>query len=262
MSAPVVIVAREGAVGRLTLNRPERRNAFDERLVAELHAGLRALDADPAVRVVVLCASGPSFSAGADLDWMRRMADAPRAEGEADALRVAALFRTLDALQTPTIALVDGAARGGGVGLAAACDVVVATEAASFALTEVRLGLLPAVIGPYLVRAIGERAAVRYALTAEPFDAAQAARLGLVHRVVAADGLAAEGARIAALMARGAPGAQAGTKALMRLAAETPLDDALVAESARRIAAARSGEEGREGMAAFLERRRPSWDLQ
>lgn len=260
MSGPAVIVSREGAVGRLTMDRPERRNAFDEALVADLHAGLRDLDADPTVRVVVLAAAGTAFSAGADLAWMRRMADAPAAEGEADALRVASLFQTLDRLSTPTLALVGGAARGGGVGLAAACDVVVASEGATFALTEVRLGLLPAVIAPYMVRAIGERAARRYALTAETFGAEEAARLGLAHRVVPAAHLEAEGARLCAEIARGAPGALADAKRLLRVVAEAPLDDALVAETARRIAAARTSPEGREGIAAFLERRRPAWD--
>jgi methylglutaconyl-CoA hydratase len=243
----------------VTLDRPELHNAFDDALVAALAAALRELEGDERVRVVLLAASGRSFSAGADLQWMRRTATWSREENLRDAAALAALMRTLAGLSKPTVALVQGAAYGGGVGLVACCDVVLASPRATFCLSEVRLGLAPAVISPYVVAAIGARAARRWALTAATFDAAEALRIGLVHEVVAEDELGAAGERVAAALARNGPRAMAATKALLARVAGAPIDDALVAETAGVIAELRTSDEGREGLAAFLEKRTPSW---
>jgi len=260
VSAPSVIVeVADHGVARVTLDRPERHNAFDEAMVADLDAAFRRVGAHPSARVVILAARGPSFSAGADLEWMQRMAGASEAEGLADAMALAQMVRRLDALAVPTIALVQGRAFGGGVGLVAACDVALATPESTFRLSEVRLGLIPSVIAPYLVAAIGARAARRYALTAEEIGAHEARRLGLVHEVVGAAAMEEEGRRLAETILRGAPRAQRDAKDLIRAVARAPLDDALLERTARGIAAARSSREGREGVSAFLEKRAPHW---
>ncbi|GAB5471805.1 MAG: enoyl-CoA hydratase/isomerase family protein [Rhodospirillales bacterium] len=219
---------------------------------------MRELDADSRVRVLVLAAAGKSFSAGADLGWMQRMADYSEADNLADARHLAALMQTLDRFGKPTVARVQGSAFGGGVGLVACCDIAVGSEAARFMLSEVRLGLLPGVISPYVVRAMGQRAARRYFLTAERFDAAEARRLGLLHRVVAPDALdGAVEAEIALLLLAGPAAAEAAKDLIF--AVDRPLDAAVVEETARRIARIRASEEGREGLAAFLEKRKPAW---
>jgi methylglutaconyl-CoA hydratase len=258
-SNPVLVERAPGGTARVVLNRPELRNAFDDVLVARLREVLAAIGGDPRVRVVLLAARGSSFSAGADLAWMRRMANADAEAGRADALALAETLRLLAELPRPTVALVNGPARGGGVGLVAACDLAVAAEDATFALGEVRLGLVPATIAPHVVAAIGPRAAGRYALTGEAFDAAEALRLGLVHEVVPRADLDAAGIRIADALARGGPAALAETKALLARVAGSPLDDRLVADTAERIARVRASPEGREGVEAFLERRPPGW---
>ncbi|MFZ2948446.1 MAG: enoyl-CoA hydratase/isomerase family protein [Desulfuromonadaceae bacterium] len=261
MSEPIILTQIDDR-GRatLTMNRPELHNAFDDAVISDLTEALRQLDDDPDVRVVILTASGRSFSSGADLNWMRRMADYSREQNLADAEGVAELMRTLDTLSRPTIALVQGVAYGGGVGLVACCDIAIATGQASFCLSEVRLGLLPAVISPYVVAAIGSRAARRYFLSAETFDAAEAFRLGLVHQVVA-DGeeLAAAAERMVARLLANGPGAMSAAKNLIAAVAGRHVDDALIADTAGRIADRRSSPEGREGLSAFLEKRRPSW---
>jgi len=246
-------------VATLWLDRPDRHNAFDDGLIRDLIAAIDALGKDHAVRVVILAGKGKSFSAGADLGWMRRMAGASEAENEKDAAGLAELMHTLNSLAKPTVALVQGAALGGGVGLVAACDMAVAAVDAVFALSEVRLGLIPAVISPYVIAAIGPRAARRYFLTAERFDAATAERLGLVDAVVPADQLWAEGRKLAALLAQNAPIAMAEAKRLIADIAGRPTDAALRAETARRIAKLRAGAEAREGVSAFLEKRKPRW---
>jgi len=243
----------------VTMNRPELHNAFDDLLIAELTKELRRLDADPQVRVVILAASGKSFSAGADLNWMRRMADYSRQENLADSISLAGLMSTLNRLSKPTIALVQGAAYGGGVGLVACCDIALATDRATFCLSEVKLGLIPAVISPYVVEAIGSRAARRYFLTAERFDAAEAQRLGLVHELVAADELRARGESLAALLVQNGPSALTEAKKLLAVLTNTPIDDAMIAETARRIADIRSSDEGKDGVSAFLQKRPPVW---
>jgi methylglutaconyl-CoA hydratase len=251
-------VETEGGVGTVIMDRPDRHNAFDEHVIADLTAAFARLGQDDAVRAVVLRATGKSFSAGADLDWMRRMAEYDEAANLADARALAALMRTIDTLPQPTIALVQGAAYGGGVGLVACCDIAIATEAASFSLSEVKLGLIPAVISPYVVRAIGARAARRYFLTAERFDPVEARRLGLVHELVAGDGLDEAARQILAALRGNGPGAVRAAKDLV--AAVTGRPPAEVEEDcARRIAAIRAGDEGKDGVAAFLEKRKPAW---
>ncbi|BBK32817.1 methylglutaconyl-CoA hydratase [Stella humosa] len=257
--AGTVLVSVSGHVARVTLNRPEVHNAFDDRLIAELTGIFERLAADPAVRAVLLCANGRSFSAGADLNWMKRTAGYSEAQNLGDARALARMLRTLDGLPQPTVALVQGPAYGGGVGLVACCDIAVAVPEAAFSLSEVRLGLLPAAISPYVVAAIGARQARRYFLTAERFDAGEARRIGLVHEIAAREELEATGRRLLESLAQGGTLAQAASKRLIARVAGAPVDDALVEDTAGRIAGLRAGEEGREGVAAFLEKRRPSW---
>ncbi len=248
-------------VATVTMNRPERHNALSGPLIDALAATLVALEADRRVRLVVLGGRGASFCAGADIGEMRDAADMAEADNEREAHRLAALLVRLDRLAKPTVARVQGNAFGGALGLIACCDVAVAAEAASFALTEVRLGLVPAMISPYVVRAIGERQARRYFLTAERFDAATAGRLGLVHVAVPATELDLAVERVAAALLDGAPGAQADAKRLIRYVAGRgeSTDRVVTEETARWIARLRAGEEGREGLDAFLGKRSPSW---
>ncbi|MBI1920023.1 MAG: enoyl-CoA hydratase/isomerase family protein [Geobacter sp.] len=246
-------------VATLTMNRPEVHNAFDDALIAALTGELRRLEADDRVRVVVLAAAGRSFSAGADLSWMRRMADYTREENLADALGLAELMRTLNDLKKPTIASIQGAAFGGGVGLVACCDVAVASRRVTFCLSEVKLGLIPAVISPYVVEAIGPRAARRYFQSAEPFDAAEAHRLGLVHEVVAEEELATAVDKLSGAFLANGPRAMTAAKKLVARVASGPIDEAMVRDTAERIAAARASDEGKEGLCAFLEKRKPAW---
>jgi methylglutaconyl-CoA hydratase len=253
-------IEHQGPIGLVTLNRPERHNAFDDALIAELIGALRDMEADDAVRVVVLSGAGKSFSAGADLNWMKRMAGFSREENQRDAMQLGALMRTLAHLRKPTVARVHGAAYGGGVGLVACCDIAVATHAATFSLSEVKLGLVPAVISPYVVAAIGERAARRYFVTGERFDAAEAWRLGLVHELAPDDAQmdAKLNEIVDALLACG-PVAQREAKELVRAVAGRPVTSELIQDCAERIARIRASPEGREGVGAFLEKRRASW---
>jgi methylglutaconyl-CoA hydratase len=242
------------------LNRPDKHNAFDEHLIAELTQAFRDLGNDAAVRVVVLAANGSSFSAGADLDWMKRVSVMDRAANERDSLLLADLMAAIDHCPKPVVALVEGAAFGGGVGLVACCDIAIATTKASFCLSEVRLGLIPAVISPYVAAAIGPRACRRYFLTAEKFDAATAETLGLVHRVVAPEALAEARDEIVGHLMKGGAAAQAAAKDLLHRVAYARIDEALRRDTASRIADARASEEGKEGIAAFLEKRKPKWN--
>lgn len=248
-----------GGVATVRMNRPEVHNALDDALLAELSDALATVRDDSAVRLIVLAGAGKSFSAGADLDWMRRMADNSYEENLAGARRLASFLRALNDLSKPVIARVHGAAFGGAVGLISCCDIAIAVEQATFALSETRLGIIPSVISPYVVAAIGPRYARRYVLTGERFDAAEAARIGLVHRVVPADALDAAVAEMAAALLLAGPAAQAAGKRLVADVAGRPLDNALVEETSRRIARLRATPEGREGMTAFLEKRRPAW---
>lgn len=253
-------IERQGPVGLVTLNRPERHNAFDDALIAELTEALRSMEADDGIRLVVLSGAGKSFSAGADLNWMRRMAGFSMDENRRDAMGLAALMRTLAHLRKPTVARVQGAAYGGGVGLVACCDVAVASQFATFCFSEAKLGLIPAVISPYVVAAIGERYARRYFLTAERFDAAEAWRIGLVHELAPSDAELDEkvGEIVDALLACG-PVAQKEAKELIRAVASRPFTSEVMQDTAERIAKIRSSPEGRDGVTAFLEKRRPAW---
>lgn len=246
-------------VARIVLDRPERHNAFDETLIRELSAAFDSLASDARVRVVLLSANGKSFCAGADLDWMRRTATYSRAENEADAQRLADMLFKFARLPKPTVALVQGAAFGGGVGLVAAADIAIAATSAVFSLSEVRLGLIPSVISPYVIAAMGTRAAQALMLTAERFDAKEALRLGLIHRVVPPSKLVDAGESVVNELVVGAPGAQAEAKKLVRDVVGRPIDGALILETARRIADARSGSEAKDGIAAFFERRAAPW---
>ncbi len=246
-------------VARLTLTRPEKHNAFDDRLIAGLTEAFRRLDADPTVRIVVLTAEGPSFSAGGDLEWMKRAAAGSRHDNIADALKLAGLMKTLDELSKPTIAAVQGSAYGGGIGLIACCDITIAATDAKFALSEVKLGLIPSAIGPYVIGAIGARQARRYFQTAETFDAQTAAAIGLVHEVVDRDRLEARLGEIIEALLKAAPGACVEAKRLVAEIANRPIDAAMTEMTAIRIADIRSRDEAREGLDAFLGRRSARW---
>lgn len=250
----------DGSVGILTLNRPKRHNAFDEQLIAEITVGLQELESDERVRAVVLSSTGKSFCAGADLGWMKRAADYTPEENLRDANRLAELMSTLNELAKPTIARVQGAAYGGGVGLIAACDIAVGTYDALFTLSEVKLGIVPAVISPYVLAAIGERYSRRYMLTAERFSAAEAYRIGLLHELVPGEEQLDEAIAeiLESLLANG-PHAQAECKELIRVVAGQPIDAQTIDETAQRITRVRASPEGREGLAAFLEKRAPNW---
>jgi len=250
----------DGGVGILTLNKPKRHNAFDEQLIAEITVGLQELESDERVRAVVLSSTGKSFCAGADLGWMKRAADYTPEENLRDANRLAELMSTLNELAKPTIARVQGAAYGGGVGLIAACDIAVGTYDALFTLSEVKLGIVPAVISPYVLAAIGERYSRRYMLTAERFSAAEAYRIGLLHELVPGEEQLDEAIAeiLESLLANG-PHAQAECKELIRVVAGQPIDAQTIDETAQRITRVRASPEGREGLAAFLEKRAPNW---
>jgi methylglutaconyl-CoA hydratase len=257
-------IEQRGAVRWLWLNRPDVRNAFNDVLIAEISTAFADVEASAETRVVVVAARGQVFCAGADLNWMRTIAtlvdsEKGHAENHADALQVARMFHAVHSCSRPVIARVQGDAYGGGVGLAAACDIVIATDAVNFGLSEVRLGIVAATISPYLVRAMGARQAARYMLTAEKFSAAQAKSLGLVHEVTKSNGLDFEVERQATVLLSSSPAALAATKRLLADVVEAPIDDVLLAATAKCIADARASPEGREGIAAFLEKRAPAW---
>ena len=252
-------VAVRNAVAIVVLNRPEVHNAFNEILIAELTTVLRALDRDSTVRAVVLAGAGESFCAGADLHWMKKMAGFSRAQNLADAETLAAMLSALDTLSKPTIARVHGAVFGGGVGLVACCDIAIGTQDAVFSFSEARLGLIPATIGPYVVEAIGVRAARRYFLSAERFTAAEAYRLGLLHDLALPEELDARVNELLGTLLAAGPRAQEECKLLLRAIANRPVNAPLIADTARRIARVRGSPEGREGIAAFLAKRKAAW---
>ncbi|MBL8298957.1 MAG: enoyl-CoA hydratase/isomerase family protein [Rhodanobacteraceae bacterium] len=260
MTASVALTIR-GTVAEVRLARPSVHNAFDEQLIAELTATLQTLQADTAVRAVVLTGDGASFSAGADLNWMRAMAQASEADNLADSLKLATLMHTLNYLSKPTIARVNGAAYGGGVGLVACCDIAIGVEGAKFSLSEVKLGLVPAVISPYVIAAIGARHARRLFITGEVFDAAEARRINLLHETVAADQLDAAVERSLHWLGKGGPLAQTQAKQLaLAMAGMTPANQHdLDAGNAALIARLRVSPEGQHGLTAFLDKRAPDW---
>jgi methylglutaconyl-CoA hydratase len=252
-------VERKGGVARVTLDRPEVRNAFDDALIASLRKSFAEIEEDRSVRVVVLAGNGPAFCAGADLNWMKRMAGYGHDENLADARALAEMLAALERLPQPTIARVHGPAFAGGTGLVAACDIAIGTPQAKFCFSEAKLGLSPATISPYVLRAIGERAAHRYFLSAEVFDAEEALRIGMLSVLVPAAELDATIDGLLQHLLAGGPQAHAKIKDLIRAVAGRPLDDALREETAKRIAEIRVSPEGREGIASFLDKRKASW---
>ncbi len=252
-------IVRDGFVATIWMNRPEVRNAFNEQSIAELTAAFHALDRDRAVRIIVLAARGPAFCAGADLNWMKRMAGYTEEENRTDAQALAEMLHTIYSSSKPTVARVHGDCYAGGMGLVAACDIAVAAEGIEFCLSEVKLGLIPATIAPYVMRAMGERAAHRYFLTAERFSAQEAARIGFVHAVAAADELDVAVARMTQHLSAGSPYALDQCKRLLREIGGETIDAALIADTARRIGEIRVSPQGREGIQSFLEKRKPSW---
>jgi len=255
----ILLVEQRDRVAFVTLNRPQIRNAFDEALIADLARALGELNADASVRAVVLGGAGSAFCAGADLNWMKRMAGYGYEQNLADARALAAMLKTLDRMAKPTIARVHGPAFAGGVGLVAACDIAIGTPEAKFCLSEAKLGLSPATISPYVVRAMGERMARRYFLTAEVFDANEACRIGLLSSVSASEKLDADIGEILKHLTAGGPQALAKIKDLIRRVSSGSVDDAMIDDTAQRIAEIRVSAEGKEGIASFLDKRKPSW---
>lgn len=249
----------DGAVARVHLNRPEVRNAFNDDVIKELTEAFGRLGADPSLRAIVLGGHGKAFCAGADLNWMRAMAGYDWEGNRADAQKLADMLWTIDACPLPVVGRVHGDCYAGGVGLAAVCDVLVAADGVQFCLSEAKLGLLPATIGPYVVRALGAQASRRYFVTAERFDAATAKALGFVHECVPADALDATVDGIVAALVANGPAAVKACKRLVADVAGRPIDEALRAETARRIADIRTSPEGVEGVQSFLQKREPAW---
>ena len=259
MSYETLEIVREAGVATIWMNRPDVHNAFNAQLIADLTSACIELDADDTVRAVVLAGRGKSFSAGADLNWMKAAGEASEAENFADAMKLAGMLRTLAEMNKPTIARVHGAALGGGMGLASACDICIAGDKAVFATSEVKFGIIPSAISPYVIRAIGERQAYRYFQTAERIGSLRAAKLGLAHEAVAAEALDAKVKEVVAALLQGGPKSQAAAKDLIRAVANRPVSDAVVEDTARRIASLRVTPEAKEGLAAFLDKRPAAW---
>ena len=252
-------IQRQGAVARVWLNRPDVRNAFNDSVIAELTAAFRELGADASLRAIVIGGHGKAFCAGGDLNWMRAMADYSWEQNRADAQALADMLYTLYTCPLPLVGRVHGDCYAGGVGLASVCDVLVAAEGMHFCLSEARLGLLPATIGPYVVRALGEQASRRYFISAERFSAAEAHRLGFVHELATAETIDAKVDAIVQTLVANGPAAVKTSKKLVQDLAGQPLTAALRADTARRIADIRASDEGREGVQSFLNKRTPRW---
>ena len=254
-----IVVGMQAQVATVTLDRPDVRNAFSDTMIAELTRMFVALSNDRGTKVIVLAADGKAFCAGADLNWMQRMAGYTHDENHDDARLLARMLKTIHDCPKPVVAKVQGDVYAGGTGLVAACDIAIASRDAGFCLSETRLGLIPATIGPYVIRAMGERAARRWMLTAERFDAAEALRIGFVHEVVDAGALDAAVTRMVDVLKANSSNAMHETKRLIRDVATAPLDEALLEDTAGRIADIRASDEGREGIRSFLEKRKPGW---
>ena len=252
-------IERNGPVATIWMNRPDLHNAFDETLITELTAACMALDDNPEVRIVVLAGRGKSFSAGADLNWMKRAANNGVDDNLNDARALAGMLRVLAEMKKPTIARVQGAALGGGMGLASACDIAVASSKAVFATSEVKFGIIPSAISPYVLRAIGARQACRYFQSAERISAERAREIGLVHEAVEPEELDAKVQEIVSALLQGGPLAQSAAKDLIRAVNNQPINDNLVEDTAHRIAHLRATPEAREGISAFLDKRSPAW---
>jgi len=254
-----ITISTAGHCATITLNRPEVRNAFNDEVIAELTAAFTRLGKEPEVRAIVLGAVGPAFCAGADLNWMRRMADYSHAENKLDAAQLAEMLRVIYTCPKPTVARIQGDVYAGGMGLVAACDMAVSVDSANYCLSEVKLGLYPATISPYVIRAMGARAAHRYFLTAERFDAAEALRIGFVHAVVAADQLDAKVGEITGALVNASPNAVRECKTLLHDVVGKDIDAALIARTVQGIASIRASTEGKEGVQSFLHKRKPNW---
>jgi methylglutaconyl-CoA hydratase len=254
-----LLISRDGPVARVFLNRPDVRNAFNDGVIAELTAAFTGFAADDTLRAVVLGGHGKAFCAGADLSWMRAMADYTWEQNRADAQGLADMLHAIWSCPVPVVGRVHGDCYAGGVGLAAVCDILVAAEGVNFCLSEAKLGLLPATIGPYVVKALGEQASRRYFATAERFDAARAHALGFVHEVVPAGALDAKVDELLAALVANGPAAVRACKKLVQDVAGRAIDETLRADTARRIADIRASAEGKEGVQAFLNKRDPSW---
>jgi len=259
MTTTALQITQDGAVLRLTLSRPDIRNAFNDEAIAQITAAFQDAASRAEVRAVVLAAEGKAFCAGADLNWMRRMADYSREENLQDAAQLAEMLRVIYECPKPTIARIQGDVYAGGMGLVAACDMAVSVDTANFCLSEVKLGLIPATIGPYVARAMGARAAHRYFLTAERFDAREAHRIGFVHEVVGADQLDAKVAELTNALVSASPNAVRSAKALVQDVAGQPIEAPLIGRTVEGIADIRSSREGREGVQSFLQKRKPFW---
>jgi len=254
-----ILVDKSGGVATVTLDIPATHNAFDDQVIDALSHAFNNIDQDDSIRVMVLAAKGKNFSAGANLNWMKSVATYSYEENLKDARALANMLRTLDELSKPTIAKVQGATYGGGVGLLSCCDIVVASDASKFCLSEVKIGLIPATISPYVIAAIGARAARRYFLSAEAFDAEQALRLGLVSEICVHDELANTVSTLVRIVLENSPAAVKQSKKLISDVNHRVIDDALIEDTCERIAAVRVSAEGQEGLSAFLTKRRPSW---
>ncbi|MET4577511.1 enoyl-CoA hydratase/isomerase family protein [Ottowia thiooxydans] len=259
MTNSAIRTSVQNQIATVVLSRPELRNAFNDEVIADLTHAFSTLGEDPQVRAIVLMAEGPAFCAGADLNWMRRMADYSQDENERDAEKLAFMMRTIYECPKPTIARVQGDVYAGGMGLVAACDVAVSIDTAHYCLSEVKLGLTPATISPYVIRAMGPRAAHRYFLTAERFDAQQALRLGFVHEVVPADQLnEVVSTWVNAFLAAG-PNALKECKKLVQYVADRDITRLLIDHTVKAIADIRSSDEGKEGIQSFLNKTKPGW---
>lgn len=259
MDYQTLLLSIENRVATVTLNCPDVRNAFNETTVAEIGDVFRTLGRNQEVRTIVLAANGPAFCAGADLNWMKKMAGYTYEENRSDAAQLAIMLQTIYTCPKPTVAKVQGDCYAGGMGLVAACDIAVSCETANFCLSEVKLGLIPATISPYVIKAMGENAARRYFLTAERFSAQEAHRIGFVHAVVPAEGLDAACAGIVTALVSNSPNAVKEAKRLVQDVAGRALSEELIADTAQRIADIRSSDEGKEGVRSFLEKRKPNW---
>ncbi len=256
---PTLIIQVQDKIGRITLNRPDVRNAFNDSVIAEVTAAFADLGQRDEVRCIVLAAEGTAFCAGADLNWMRRMADYTHDENLADAAKLAGMLRTIYECPKPTVARIQGDVYAGGMGLVAACDMAVSVDAAHYCLSEVKLGLIPATISPYVIRAMGARAAHRYFLTAERFSAAEAHRIGLVHEVVSAADLDAKVQEITQHLCNAGPEAMKTCKKLVQDIADREISQPLIDQTVAGIAAIRASAEGKEGLQSFLHKRKPNW---
>ncbi|WP_296204208.1 enoyl-CoA hydratase/isomerase family protein [Psychrobacter sp. UBA3962] len=252
-------VSVDDYVATVTLARPDKRNAFNDEVIAELNQAFTQLGSSEQVRVIVLAAEGKAFCAGADLNWMRAMADYSREENLADADKLAQMLSTLYRCPKPTVAAIQGDVYAGGIGLISACDIAIAVDSANFCLSEVRLGLAPATISPYVIRAMGARAAHRYFLTAEVFDAVESQRIGLVHECVSVAELEDKVASVAKKLRNNSPNAVKECKQLVQYVAEATIDEALIAQTVEGIADIRASDEGKEGVQSFLQKRKPNW---